>query len=362
MHMVRYLFLIWLFTASASACSVPVFRYALEHWPADPFQVTVFHRGTLSDEQKRLVHEDALANARVQTINLDDAPAPEMLDLWRQQKTDALPWLVVRFPRFTGITASVISGPLTEMAPGLFDSPVRRQIIQQLAEGQSAVWVLLESGDRAKDDAAAALVETRLKYLMSVMTLPKLDAQDIANGLVSIAEEDLRLEFAVLRLSRRDPAERVLVQMLRKSESDLESVMEPMVFPIFGRGRALYALVGAGIRQETIDEAAGFLVGKCSCQVKEQNPGVDLLLKADWNHLIKTSPEVARDLPTVAELNKFAPVSVTTASQPTGMPAGVATPAKKTSVLILVLLYAVSPLISALAVIIAWNRWKRRRL
>ena len=185
MHMVRYLFLIWLFTASASACSVPVFRYALEHWPADPFQVTVFHRGTLSDEQKRLVHEDALANARVQTINLDDAPAPEMLDLWRQQKTDALPWLVVRFPRFTGITASVISGPLTEMAPGLFDSPVRRQIIQQLAEGQSAVWVLLESGDRAKDDAVAALVETRLKYLMSVMTLPKLDAQDIANGLVS---------------------------------------------------------------------------------------------------------------------------------------------------------------------------------
>ena len=26
-----------------------------------------------------------------------------------------------------------------------------------------------------------------------------------------------------------------------------------------------------------------FLSGACSCQVKEQNPGFDLLLSADWN-------------------------------------------------------------------------------
>ena len=29
-----------------SACNVPVFRYALEHWSADPYDVIVFHRLT----------------------------------------------------------------------------------------------------------------------------------------------------------------------------------------------------------------------------------------------------------------------------------------------------------------------------
>src|SRR5512136_1886912 len=30
---------------SALACSVPVFRYALERWPASPYEAVVFHRG-----------------------------------------------------------------------------------------------------------------------------------------------------------------------------------------------------------------------------------------------------------------------------------------------------------------------------
>ena len=32
----------------AEACSVPVFRYALERWQADPYEVFVFHRGPLT--------------------------------------------------------------------------------------------------------------------------------------------------------------------------------------------------------------------------------------------------------------------------------------------------------------------------
>src|SRR5205807_1381286 len=49
-----------------------------------------------------------------------------------------------------------------------------------------------------------------------------------------------------------------------------------------GRGIALYALVGKGITAENIAKAAGFLVGECSCEVRRQNPGVDLLMAADW--------------------------------------------------------------------------------
>ena len=44
-------FLIVLTAAPLWACNVPVFRYALEHWRSDPYQVVFFHRGELTPEQ-----------------------------------------------------------------------------------------------------------------------------------------------------------------------------------------------------------------------------------------------------------------------------------------------------------------------
>ena len=42
--MIRLLFFL-LTATSALACSVPVFRYALEHWEADAYRVTVYQQG-----------------------------------------------------------------------------------------------------------------------------------------------------------------------------------------------------------------------------------------------------------------------------------------------------------------------------
>jgi hypothetical protein len=74
--------------------------------------------------------------------------------------------------------------------------------------------------------------------------------------------------------------------MLIHSESDLAERTEPMVFPVYGRGRALWGLIGPGITASNIRDSASFLVGACSCEVKEQNPGFDLLLAADWDELL----------------------------------------------------------------------------
>ena len=38
--------------------------------------------------------------------------------------------------------------------------------------------------------------------------------------------------------------------MLMQSESDLEELDQPIAFPVIGRGRVLYALVGKGIYKE----------------------------------------------------------------------------------------------------------------
>jgi len=304
----------------ARGCSVPVFRYALEHWKAAPFQAFVFHRGPLNEAQQNAARDlgsDGLAgklraNISLRTVDLDQDPPPELLELSREAGGDSLPWLVVKFPATNRRTTTIWSGPPDAASVArLLDSPARQEIVQRLTDGQSAVWVLLESGETADDAAAARLLEDRLNYLASVLELPKLDAQDIANGLISVGEEGLRLEFSILRLSRDDPRERPFVQMLLGAEADLDSVKTPIVFPVFGQGRALYALAGDGIREETIEKAATFLIGKCSCEVKEQNPGMDLLLAADWKAVVQSQTSGIPDLPTMAEITRTAPVTVT---------------------------------------------------
>ena len=326
--LLRSLLVIPMLAASALlACSVPVFRYALEHWEADPYQAVVFHRGPLTSGQR--VQVQALkptagsvetANLGVTTVDVSAEMSPDHAEIWKAQPREAaLPRVVLRYPRSTGLRTDLAAMPLEEAAAWrIADSPVRQQILDRLGEGQSAVWVLLESGDKAADDAAEKLLKERLDYLLGVLSLPQLDAQDIANGLVSVGQDDLRLDFSVIRLSRGNQDERALVAMLMGSEEDLHGLAsQPMVFPVFGRGRALYALVGKGIAPETIEEAATFLIGKCSCQVKEQNPGIDLLFTADWKKLAQASPLLERELPSLAALAKAAePVTVTTQPVP----------------------------------------------
>ncbi len=288
-------------TASLWACSVPVFRYALERWLADPYQAVVFHRGSLTTAQQAQIKNltpNGLAgrlhaNVSTRTVDLDQKPDAESLALWQQSKGATLPWLALRYPAAAKIPGAIWSGPLTELAiQQALDSPLRRDIVHRLTKSDSVVWVLLEIGDQQRDNAAANLLQARLTYLTSVLKLPKLDPQDVVSG----AEEQLRLSFSTVRLARTNAAEQVFASMLLGSEPDLHEIAEPLVFPIFGRGRALYALAGKGITHENIDQAASFLIGACSCEVKEQNPGVDLLLAANWDKLFKATLAPDKDL------------------------------------------------------------------
>jgi hypothetical protein len=180
------------------------------------------------------------------------------------------------------ISEDVWSGPLEgDDVEAILDSPVRKEIARLILEGEVAVWVLLESGDKQQDDEAAHLLEIQLEKMSETLriSLPEI-------GVDQFTESDLSVSFSMLRLSRSDPHEKILAQMLLKSEWDLKTFSKPIAFPVFGRGRALYALVGDGITETNIEMACAFLVGWCSCQVKAQNPGVDLLMSVDWDNVI----------------------------------------------------------------------------
>ena len=87
-----------------------------------------------------------------------------------------------------------------------------------------------------------------LKRLESEIKLPDIEEADL--GDLSVTPDALKIVFSAIRISRDDERERTLTEMLLRIEPDLleePQVSQPMAFPLFGRRRALYALVGKGI-------------------------------------------------------------------------------------------------------------------
>src|SRR5262249_18907265 len=161
--------------------------------------------------------------------------------LWEQQTDARLPWLVVRYPRALRRDETVWATRLTDAsATVLLQSPLRSRVAGLLLKGETGVWILLESGDQTKDDSAAELLQKQLKKMTQPLKLPVLNKNDPDDRIAQGPDvPELKVSFSLLRLSRTDPAEQALVQMLLHAEEDLLSLGDkPMAFPIFGRGRA----------------------------------------------------------------------------------------------------------------------------
>jgi hypothetical protein len=284
------IFLLW--GRSSDACQIPVFRYALERWPSDSYRAVVFHRGPLDAAlQKELsalseaAGDGSRPNVEIASVDLAAGdPAPELQSLWTKQKDASLPWLVLEYPeRGAPVRLECWAGSLdTDVTRALRTSPARDEIAKKLRGGDSAVWVFLESGDAEKDSAARTVLETELKKLQKSLKLP--DLESIVNDASYVPNNkiELRLSFSTIQVSRKDVAERLFIEMLLGTEDDLREYNEPLAFPIFGRGRILWPLIGRGINRGTIRDACLYLTGACSCQVKDENPGIDILMAAPW--------------------------------------------------------------------------------
>jgi len=113
-----------------SACNVPVFRYALERWPAEPFEVLLFYRGTLEPAQKALTDSLAQAhsaNLELTLLDLESRLSPEWQKLWQKQTNAALPWTIVLPPHGDEEPLPLWSGRLdSNIVAQLIDSPARR--------------------------------------------------------------------------------------------------------------------------------------------------------------------------------------------------------------------------------------------
>jgi hypothetical protein len=241
----------------ASACTIPVFRYALNNWPGDQYELRA---GAVQ------LPTNAVANLVVTPGK--DGPARLLLgqhEIW--------------------------SGTLTkETLAAILDSPVRREVVKRIVHGDAAVWVLVESGNASADAAALRTLTDRLKYLQSVIQLPEQDPNDPSSQLGP--GPALAARFSVVSLSRKDPREAFTLAMLERSPEKT-----PTAFPVFGRGRVLAVLPQKDLTPENIEDVSAFLIGECSCQIKAAHMGWDLLVNCNWDEELERVDEERRAVP-----------------------------------------------------------------
>lgn len=300
---------LWSWPLTGWGCSVPVFRYALERWAADTYEVVVFHREPLTTNQAEIVTalemtaSNAIANLTVERVNLASEVSEPRQTLWKAQSNAALPWVVVQYPKAKEIEDPVWTGTLMDDAlRTLVESPARREIARRLTKGESLVWLMLESGNRTSDDASVRLLEDESRKLENILKLPEPAPDDPP----ARSDLPLKIAFSTMRVSRVNPAEQMLINMLLRVDPSLTPITDPMVFAVIGRGRALPPLTGKTLSAEAIVAVAEFVTGACSCEVKSFNPGFDLLMAMDWDSALEGRMVKDPELPPLIGLAQFA--------------------------------------------------------
>jgi hypothetical protein len=325
----------------AFACSVPVFRYALERWERDEYRIIIASKGELSAEKKALVEKlidqsysgNGSSNLSVITVDIDDERKnKKTLEQFPQLKEITEPTAFLLYPNGKYFKSTIWKEKFTtETLKKLTSSDLIKNLTQEILRGKSTVWLFVESGNNEADEKAYAVLEKNIKRLSKEIVLPKgvIETSGKISGGLSRAEVEanydpdnflksgipLKIEFSIVRL-KTDAEEPVLRAILGHIESDLEEYKDkPMVYPFFGRGRFLLPLIAGGINAENLTTTAQYLAGACSCQVKSGNPGIDTLTHLNWASFLEGS-EVVLDkvLPPLIGTAELASVGV--ASKP----------------------------------------------
>ncbi|MDD4870546.1 MAG: hypothetical protein PHR77_08290 [Kiritimatiellae bacterium] len=274
--------------SNLSACLTPVFQYALERWEPDLYQVQVTCRESqtnafkeVSDLLSRYVGDETRANIDVSFVHTNISGSASFE-----------PVMTVYYPPSLGINAPLWTGKFTkENVEKIINSSFRHGIVKSIIEGTSIVWVFLESGEKEKDDKIYEFLEKELKTLQAVLKFQGNDLE-AGPGFASVGPP-IRFSFSPVRLSRNNPEEAFFISNLLNMSPELLNSKQPMAFPVYGRGRVLPPLEGEGINSNILRMACEFLTGSCSCEIKDQNPGIDLLLLANWQAAGQGYTEVA---------------------------------------------------------------------
>ena len=267
-------------TSGACACTIPVFRFALDRWEADKFHLVLpqsVSKEPAIQDLLRPLRANGKANLDITTSA--DATQQESI-LSYSRASDKQVWT----GKLDAVTLSTV-----------LDSPARKKLVKQLLAGDSIIWVIADSGSPV-DVLDVERIEKRLKFLEQVASLPIQDPNDPDRQLGP--GPSLRLKFTTLRIRRDDPAELMLLRMLAGPQAQFDPATTSFAGAVFGRGRVLGAWPLAILDDASLEDACMFLVGRCGCRLKNESPGWDILLNLDWEKALTAAAQASVSAPT----------------------------------------------------------------
>ncbi|MCY1719645.1 hypothetical protein OU798_04790 [Prolixibacteraceae bacterium Z1-6] len=257
---VRYLKILFIGAVLCLACTTKVSEWVLLNETPENYVLVYFHKRALTAEEiqqnAKLEQELDGANVVFKTMERREIEKPYYALLYNNR-------IVSDFENYKALQDLAVS-------------PIRNKIASELKGGKLCVLLYLKSGNNKKDEVGLETINNTLK-------------SSLFGNIISVVE-----------LNRNSVDESLLVSMLLSIESDLKEIHEPMLFGVFGCFRALEPLLAKGISEGNINLMLDFLTADCSCLIKDNLPGRNMLYSGKWedsqpalvNAIIDSNPQL----------------------------------------------------------------------
>lgn len=226
------------------ACTTKVSEWVLVNAPAGRYTLIYFYKDQINEAVR---NKNASVAREISSANIDFRSV--------EKKEIAQPYYALYYGnRFF----ARYDDP--KNISGLTVSPIRQKIASEIMTGKLCVLTYLTTGNKEKDDNGMQIIRNALN------------------------DSPFKNIVTVTELSRNSAEESHFVSLLLNVEDDLKTIPEPMLFGVFGRFRALEPLLGKGITEENIKLMIDFFTADCSCVIKDDLPGMDILFTDNWDN------------------------------------------------------------------------------
>ncbi|MCK5853027.1 hypothetical protein KAH27_08375 [bacterium] len=292
----KIFFYLLLLSTGAFACSVPVFRYALEYWYPDPYQLILTYDFDETNNNQKVFSE------------LKKYVGNRSFIIKKIKSKNSSSKIVLKYPANKRIKNTVWEAPLSKQnLDNILQSPVRKKLINKIVNGDSLVFLLLEGNNPKQNDQIANIILKNIPILEKEIKLPH-EYADIPKEDLQIYDTNIVFKLSMMRLSRTNSEENVFINVLTKSlPVSIYKKSQPIVFPVFGRGRMLAAIREKNLNTETLRRWCEYIAGECSCEIKSRNPGFDTFIPIGWN--LEEKKELISEviLPPLSGFSEFMP-------------------------------------------------------
>jgi len=257
---------------AVNACTVPLFKYALDRWEPEYYRLTIITDRGFSKQQIEnceIILEKNYTNLFLLTNSFANIPKKIKQQLAKGDNA------FIEFAPKLKADRILWHGKLTtKKLTALTTSLINKQIVSHLIKNESAVWLFIPAKQAAKQQLNAQklqLLKTTLHQAKQNLKLPE-------------AGRNLTIAFPIIEVNADILANSLLFDNLKiLLPQDVALGDTPLTVPIIGRGRALFALFCDRFSEKSILDLSKYIIGACACEVKVMNPGIDLLFSANWD-------------------------------------------------------------------------------